>query len=76
MEVSAIKIVGLSSHSVGDELGGVHIRGGFIAQHETLCGYVDTFLEYEDTSEPVTCAGCKEIYESIKSSRKRIKFDC
>ena len=75
MEVKAIKVTESNGkHGDSGSIGEVHISGGFISGAETLCGYVDTFKDYEATKEPVNCSGCKEIYQAIKSSRKRIKF--
>ena len=59
---------------MSDCYGEVHISGGFIATHETLCGNVDSGNEYEDTDEPVTCTACWEIYDSIKKHRPKFKF--
>ncbi len=76
MDIEAIKVVDNSSkHANDSELGEVHLRGGFIADMETLCGNVDTFIGYEVTKSPVNCAACEEIYKSIKSSRKKITFE-
>lgn len=76
MEIQALKVIGLSSSDAdAGEIGDVHIVGGFIAGLDTLCGNVDAGLEYEETNDLVNCSACREIYESIKKSRKRIKFD-
>lgn len=75
MEIKAIKVVETSSrHGSSSDIGGIHLPGGLIAGMETLCGNVDTFNTYEDTNESVNCRACQEIYESIKQSRKKIKF--
>lgn len=52
----------------GDGL--VHIEGSGICGTETLCGYVDTSLPWESVpwTEPVTCAGCWEVYSECKAT--------
>jgi len=78
MNISAIKIVSSGDSYSGrhdkNSIGDICITGSFMCGTETLCGHVDTSLVYEETNEPVNCEGCKEIYQSIKSNRKKIKF--
>ncbi len=49
--------------------GDIHITGGFLSGHETLCGFADTFMPGVKTDEPVTCKACKEIYLSVRAMR-------
>lgn len=78
MAVNAIKIISagdsFKSREDKNAIGDVCITGSFMCGTETLCGHVDTTNVYEETNEPVNCPGCKEIYQSIKSSRNKIKF--
>lgn len=43
-----------------DDIGTVHLPGCGFNAHETLCGYVDSYILFEETQDPVTCAGCLE----------------
>lgn len=51
----------------GDGL--VHIEG---VNHETLCGFVDSFLPWEDVDPgtPVTCGACFRCWERCRATPK------
>lgn len=63
--VSAIKIA-----EYDDD---VHITGAGFSAANSLCGITDSGSS-EWVDETPNCAGCIEIYESIKKHRPRFKF--
>jgi hypothetical protein len=63
---------GATGHGGMAHDGLVHIEGLGINGHETLCGYVDTYLPWGATNKPVTCPGCIAVYRACRTSDVRI----
>jgi hypothetical protein len=73
MSYKAIKVTQVDREQTFD-LGSVHLPGSAHCDTETLCGASWTGLEYEETNDPVTCSACADVYRTIKSNQKRIRF--
>lgn len=64
-----------SDHDFDDmmsEVGVVCIEGSGRAGQQTLCGFVDTKLRFEETTDRLNCPVCIEIYKGVKAMTGKV----
>ena len=60
-----------NEHAVRDD-SRVHAEGSGICGFETLCGYCDTYTNWEEVTEPIDCPGCLDTIRMAAKAVTRV----